>query len=301
MPKTRRNRGVHPTKTAAFKKWFGKSKIVDDKGNPTVMYRGFRKVPKPTDFKTVHGRATLTFCADPQIASVYARTIEQSMVLSRARYKSGANVGAYYLRILRPLDLTTLDDTATLWDIIGDIGWDFSMHPKNTDKVFTVHDILTLLYELEKLQKHVDFTWESRATLPGNMYQMTNIGDVFNGILEYYREGGFETEQDFWGAAEDMDYLLEEIEVDVYAVCDTSIFTKKAKANRYDGIIHWDTIAAGAEYIDDPSKIKIFSDDLDEWVFPVVRPFKMNQIKSIFNKGKWSLRAKSVLNPRSRR
>jgi hypothetical protein len=83
-------------KTPEFKKFFGDSKIVDDKGEPMVVYHGTRE-----DFDTFNPNAkressnsdsVLFFSSHPAIANTYSGT-----------YTDGANIKPVYLSIQNPL------------------------------------------------------------------------------------------------------------------------------------------------------------------------------------------------------
>jgi len=107
------------TKTPEFKKWFGKSKVVDDKGEPLVVYHGTNQAF--TEFGSRKGWTTTEhfFTEDPDLADTYASgaTIKGSV---------GANIIPVYLRIEKP----TSENKMSLHDaknsnhdgIIGKIG-----------------------------------------------------------------------------------------------------------------------------------------------------------------------------------
>lgn len=61
-----------PVNSAAFKRWFGKSKVVDENGRPAVVYRGEHGATTDGDLQTILG--TYTFTNDPAVASTYAQT-----------------------------------------------------------------------------------------------------------------------------------------------------------------------------------------------------------------------------------
>jgi hypothetical protein len=62
---------VDITNTPSFKKWFGKSKVVDKDGKPLVMYHG---TDAEEDFSVFKKRAGMIFfSSDPEFASIYAR------------------------------------------------------------------------------------------------------------------------------------------------------------------------------------------------------------------------------------
>lgn len=67
-PDIRFARREDQTRTPAFKKWFGDSKVVDEKGRPLVVYRGQHG---KTD-KQVHGRRGSIAFGDKETASTYA-------------------------------------------------------------------------------------------------------------------------------------------------------------------------------------------------------------------------------------
>lgn len=77
--------------TSAFKKWFGDSKVVDEKGEPLVVYHGTNR-----DFSQFKIKgAGVYFAAGPETASVYAKN------------RRGGNVMPLYLSIKNPLVMTT--------------------------------------------------------------------------------------------------------------------------------------------------------------------------------------------------
>ena len=77
-------------KTEAFKDWFGDSKVVDDKGEPVVMYHG---TSADFDiFKDIEGRSGFYFTSDKKFANSFAEG-------------EGANVVPVYLSIKKPADL----------------------------------------------------------------------------------------------------------------------------------------------------------------------------------------------------
>ena len=91
------------TDSPYFKKWFGKSKVVDENGEPLVVYHGTDRDIKSFDIdagmKTEegHGSAALGtfFTADPQIANVYTGQMKKSKGI-------GGNIMPVYLKIQNP-------------------------------------------------------------------------------------------------------------------------------------------------------------------------------------------------------
>jgi len=88
--------GADQTKTNAFKKWFSDSKVVDENGEPLVVYHG-----TGFDFNVFEGSKKGTekayfFSQDPELASSFATT-------SAGAYDGNANVIPAYIRMENPL------------------------------------------------------------------------------------------------------------------------------------------------------------------------------------------------------
>ena len=79
------------TKTLQFKRWFGDSQVVDENGEPLVVYRGAEFDPLGQEPGKGIIRPEAYFTADPEYAKRYAR--------------NGGEVRAYYLKISRPFDI----------------------------------------------------------------------------------------------------------------------------------------------------------------------------------------------------
>lgn len=87
------------TETAAFKKWFGDSKVVDADGKPLVVYHGTDK--SFSEFKDVEGRNGFYFSPDATYADLFAEG-------------TGANIVPTYLQISNPIDLRVTPTVDTL-------------------------------------------------------------------------------------------------------------------------------------------------------------------------------------------
>ena len=112
-----RNRaGGDLTKTPGFKKFFGKSKVVDEKGAPLKVYRGeySMKGEEPRELETKN-RATLTFTDAKGVADVYAT---DPNAYNDAEGMTGQNTGSYYINIEKPLDLTRYDEPVAELDAL---------------------------------------------------------------------------------------------------------------------------------------------------------------------------------------
>jgi hypothetical protein len=81
--------------TANFKRWFGDSKVVDEKGEPLVMYHG-----TGADIDAFRGRGRFYFAEKPEYAASFAGKYFDE-------YKR-PNIMPVYLSVQKPLDLTAL-------------------------------------------------------------------------------------------------------------------------------------------------------------------------------------------------
>jgi len=87
-------------KSKEFKSWFGDSKVVDDQGNPMVMYHGNREPEGIDEFKK--GKANVFwFAEDPEIATKFSGYDELAMVQNNPY-----NIIPAYLSVKNPIDLT---------------------------------------------------------------------------------------------------------------------------------------------------------------------------------------------------
>jgi hypothetical protein len=101
------SRGVPDS--AAFKRWFGDSKVVDADGKPLVVYHG-----TTTDFSTFdakrlgkntgHPTSNLGFffSAAPEVAQLFTESIDDSTWPMRPKARDGANLMPVYLSIKNP-------------------------------------------------------------------------------------------------------------------------------------------------------------------------------------------------------
>lgn len=104
---------IHPTfqGTVNFWRWFGDSKVVDDKGRPLVMYHGTRK-----SFDKFDPSKRAYFAQEPTYASSYTAEYD-------GQPADGANVMPVYLRIRKLADFTALGAGNVSGDtIIGELG-----------------------------------------------------------------------------------------------------------------------------------------------------------------------------------
>ena len=96
--------------TEAFKRWFGDSKVVDENGEPLVVYHA--TTGNFTTFKPGGNDPTLSGPAMWFTDSKESQPAMHNIALRGKRYREGANVMPVYLRMERPLvidDKTSLD------------------------------------------------------------------------------------------------------------------------------------------------------------------------------------------------
>ncbi|MGH6792059.1 MAG: LPD38 domain-containing protein [Methyloceanibacter sp.] len=107
-------RGVDQTDTTAFKRWFGESVVVDESGNPLILYHGSNRrfsefKPKP-GMRRIDGQpaevtsSAFFFTPDRDTARMFAR--DRVKIDQRLRGKQGGRAGtrAFFLSIQNPLD-----------------------------------------------------------------------------------------------------------------------------------------------------------------------------------------------------
>jgi predicted RNA methylase len=107
------------TDSAAFRKWFGNSKVVDAEGNPLVVYHGtaddfaeFNADHSGRNYPSYGGNRGFFFTSSPGTASVYAEKPALAYLNpddpENARFGKGtANIMPVYLRIEKPLSIKT--------------------------------------------------------------------------------------------------------------------------------------------------------------------------------------------------
>ena len=98
---------VSQTATRQFKRWFDKSQVVDENGEPLVVYRGASFDPLAQEPGKGVIRPESYFTADPEYAKRYGK------------------VNAYYLRIIKPLDVRNANDAKRLSEFYPD-GYEFA-------------------------------------------------------------------------------------------------------------------------------------------------------------------------------
>lgn len=102
------------TKTEAFKRWFGDSKVVDANGKPLVVYHG-----TDADFEAFDTRASRRLIDTGQaMGSWFASSPEAANIFGSERSTSGQNVIPAYLHMKKPLEVTSYRE-------LVDMAWKF--------------------------------------------------------------------------------------------------------------------------------------------------------------------------------
>ncbi len=143
------------TRSDAFRRWFGDSKVVDQDGDPLRVYHGthgdFESFQNPyTDPKHAPGAWSM-FSTDPKYSDEFA-------------WGRGGSMLAVYLKIEKPLDLTVKGEEVTIGEMramLEDAGIDISRisyfskyrHPRSKSRVFQYINEMTrqLAREMRRL------------------------------------------------------------------------------------------------------------------------------------------------------
>lgn len=244
-----------------FMSWFRDSKVVDDHGNPLMVFRGNRRVPSSTAYTLLHGRATPSFVPDPEIASVYTRQ------RNTLQYGAGSNVTPVYLSIKNPFDIRNLGEEVDLSDLVGMLNYDWSIEHGLRQGKLGYGDLAFILFGMQETIESVRAQYRIQAS-DGSGFVVRDFEELSDLIEEY-------------GAAQDYDDLegsLVGTTVDAYVIGDNPQWIQALKYLGYDGIIHYDIFEAGAKYLADPGRLDTGDTDVPTHV--TYRPFYQNQIKS---------------------
>lgn len=101
-----------PTDSPEFRNWFGDSKVVDENGEPLVVYHGTRA--SFTEFSgdiqsQSYQDAGIHFTPKPDYASGYATSFEDRLI---AGFNDGANVMPLYISMENPAEVRTKSEIA---------------------------------------------------------------------------------------------------------------------------------------------------------------------------------------------
>ena len=197
------------TDTKEFKNWFGKSAVVEESGQPMVLFRGERKDFGP-ESAGLTWRATPSYTPNKDVANVYTGS------------KEGSYVTPTYIRMENPLDLRAYgNEPANMLDMFGDAGlWgkmDDSKYPK-------------LLRDLAEGQ------YKSGA-------EFRNVDDLdLDDMADLIENASPENMNDV------LEELLGNSYIDPFALADSKAVVKEIKkVGKHDGIILRDVLSESAE------------------------------------------------------
>jgi hypothetical protein len=158
-----REKGVGAqTDSQQFKRWFADSKVVDENGEPLVVYRGSPYDPLAQEAGKGVIKPEAYFTADPEYASRYTG--------------NGGKVGAYYLNIRRPFDsFKFLDKGAESQVYVGE----------HSDKVLKVRKLSP--YSLDGVKSELAKIVYHNYLFPKDAYTLRDIA-VWdnNGYDQFY-------------------------------------------------------------------------------------------------------------------
>lgn len=107
------------TRTEAFRKWFGQSAVVDQSGEPLVVYHGTKQdIETFSPRQGAYSNKGLYFTATPSYASVYAESTWRTD-RGEPQSKDGANVLPVYLSLQNPLVIDKWNDGG-VWQKVRD-------------------------------------------------------------------------------------------------------------------------------------------------------------------------------------
>lgn len=244
------------TKTDAFLRWFGNSKVVDEQGKPLVLYRGVRrKIGSSGWMATTHGRATLSFTDDPKVANVYALQLETRT------YRGGSSVMPVYLSMQKPLDLRKYGKTIRLDEILNELPWNFEQDFGGS-KFVGKKDLIEAIENWDEVVDKDLAHFEIEVGVPSIWYKI----DTFKELADHLYDLN----------PEDFSWTMTDVEVDTYLLGDSESFVRLLERLGYDGIIHEDVFDVGEKLYEGEPPERVVS-----W-----RPFRQNQVKSaIGNRG----------------
>lgn len=269
----------------------GAQKLVDEAAKRAQLserlYRGFRRRPDPANFKTTQMRTTVSLTPVKEIANLYSH---DPQMFGISKHKA-SRVDEFYVDTRDFLDLRDIGTRATLDEILETTGvsWNYypdeiveKRYPEGKDNkgrpIFTLNNLIDLLDELH----YMGGTNPDIKVSQDNFYL-----DTLNDVVEKLNNTPWDKKNDPDGE----DYVNEimnipaDIELDVYRVVDSLEFTNAVKGLGYKGIIHRDTVEAGAQYFTQETVAGRPVEEVqginveDDYSHDTYRPFQMSQMK----------------------
>jgi hypothetical protein len=115
---------VPARETPAFKAWFGDSKVVDDEGDPLVVYHGTRGEALEAFDPEATGKTTVLFSVFDVHRQGFYFAEDESFAKTFAEQggrRGGGTVMPLYLSIQKPLDVSSDRMTGPSWQVVSDL------------------------------------------------------------------------------------------------------------------------------------------------------------------------------------
>lgn len=161
--------GKADVNSEAFKRWFGDSKVVDEKGQPLVVYHGGKKGIKAFSNKYALDENMFFFTSHEGLANEYRQYNETDF--------DKTDIYPVYLNITNPLILRGKEDLETMAKIL---------HPENTElrQEWLEHQIQ---YTEEYIKKPKDWAWYLGSLALQHREEIKQYADKngYDGILNY--------------------------------------------------------------------------------------------------------------------
>ena len=202
-----------------FKKWFGRSQVVDSSGSPMMVFRGTRKEPSPdNEFNLTAGRAAPSFTDDAALASVYTR---RTQGIGAKGYASGSTVTPVYLSIQKPLDISGFGEQISMYDLMDAMGMDL-------DDLKT-EDVAQLYEDLYETADQVGAEFEDFMGRPSDFVLNFEHRDPITKLK-----------------------TLRAIELDAFVVADSAKVVSKLIELGFDGVFHSEVTDGAMAYYEGP-------------------------------------------------
>jgi len=294
------------TDSPYFKKWFGKSKVVDKNGEPLVVYRGQTQWSKDGTMDYKEQRAAPSFTSVPEVANMYTHVQTGDFFTTKVKPKGA--VSPVYLKMDNPLKIETLENISSTRGSVLEIldassfNWDFYGDVKTDKSLWTIDDTIDLFSNLSDPADPILVEVERGWGMPNIADDAFEIAEYLSNKLEKHQEKlrkldkdsseYMRLEDDF---TEDINYFLDNVKIDTYAFADTHIARDYAERNGFDGFIHEDVAEGISPYasmdtvagkpIEEVKGIKTTDEDgerlkKEDYSFTVYKPFSPEQIKS---------------------
>jgi hypothetical protein len=294
------------TRTKEFKNWFKDSKVVDENGEPLVVYRGQTEWSKDGTIDYKYERSAPSFTSVPEVANLYSHQQKGSFFNTKLKPKGA--VAPVYLKMVNPLRIETLENISntqgSVFEILdaSNFNWDFYGDVKTDKSLWTINDTIDLFVNLSESAEPIFIEIDRGFGMPNIANDAFEVVEYLSNKLEKHQEKlrkldkdsseYMSLEDDF---TEDINYFLDNVKIDTYAFADTHIARDYAERNGFDGFIHEDVAEGMIPYsklesvagkpIEDVKGINTLDEDgykleQKDYFFTAYKPFEPEQIKS---------------------